>query len=184
MLECEVKLLDIDISVIQKLMKSIGATSLWSQIVLDVYLDDIVATTPCRSRVRFTNAKTLLTCKYKLPSKRSKIAYEVDTPLPKWYIMPDTLWWSEVNHMRVKRRTSYTRWWYQFDIDEYPLLSPILEIEWANEESIQKIISTLWLQNHKQFLGGAKALYKHYNIWLPEFWYNSFSRLLSVIRCW
>jgi len=52
-----------------------------------------------------------LTVKYKLPAKAAKLAYEVDTLLPDALVEDygTQARWEVIDHVRVKKRTTYTR---------------------------------------------------------------------------
>lgn len=182
MLECEIKLLDINKHDIVSTLSRIWASKQDEELVIDIYLQS-KKSKQVRSRIRCTKSKTVLTCKYKLPSTTTKQAYEFDTILPYDFMMNSELRRDNVDHVRIKKRTSYTRWWYIFDIDEYVWVPPLLEIEWPDEVGIQKVIHLLGWQNYQQGVFWGKWVYMHYNVAHPEITIWFVWRLLSLIRC-
>lgn len=185
MLECELKLLDIDCSHVFKRLERLWATFLHEELIVDVYLrKELLSNQKAHARVRCTRDTTVLTIKYKLPTKWAKSAYEVDTPLPDSFRDIQQSRRKLVDHIRIKKRISYTRWGYVFDIDEYRGLPPLLEIEWPNPKLLNTLIKELWFHTYTRFLKGAKSLYEHYNVALPTVSRSFLTRLLSVIRCW
>ncbi len=183
MYECEIKLFDIQKNEIERKLHRIWAKNLWNEIIVDVYLK---ANNPkfVRGRVRYTENKTVLTYKWKLPVGKTKHAYEFDTKLPNEFFIESKSRNELVDHCRVKRRSTYTWWWYQFDIDEYIWLPPILEIEWPNETSIMTLITSLWWQWYPNSSCGWKWVYAYFNVAYPEITSWFVWRLLSLIRCW
>lgn len=182
MLECEIKLLDIDKSDLLSILQRIWAKSKGEEVIVDIYLQS-ENKKQMRSRIRCTEGTTVLTCKYKLPSTATKQAYEFDTTLPHDFTVDTNTRSDLVDHVRIKKRTTYTWWGYTFDIDQYRWLPPVLEIEWPNEVGIQKVIVTLWLQKYTQTACGWKWVYAYYNVAHPEVTPSFIWRLLSLIRC-
>ncbi len=182
MLECEVKLLDINKDEVVTTLQNVGAKYVNEEIIVDIYLQS-TNKKQMRSRVRCTEHTTILTCKYKLPSTSTKQSYEFDTQLPHDFIVGTDSWKGLVDHVRIKKRTTYTRWWYTFDIDQYRWVPPVLEIEWPNEMSIQKAIVSLGRQKYTQTVCGWRWVYAHYNVAHPEVTPSFIWRLLSLIRC-
>ena len=183
MLECEIKLFDIDKDRIEKQLQRIWATCKKSTLIVDIYIKSSDKKL-MRSRIRCTSSDTLLTCKYKLPTTTTKQAYELDIPLSYDYQIHEQQRSWIVDHVRVKKRTTYERGWYLFDIDEYIWLPPILEIEWPDETSIQRVIMLLWWDHYTQSTCGGKWVYQYYNTELPDITHSCIWRLLSLIRCW
>lgn len=182
MLECEIKLLDINKANVLSTLSRVWAHHEWEELVVDIYLKS-QQPKKIRSRIRCTEQNTVLTCKYKLPKTTTKQAYEFDTVLPHEFMIDAHKRSDLVDHVRVKKRITYTRWWYVFDIDQYWWVPPILEIEWPDESGIQKVIHLLGRQNYLQSVGGGKAVYSHYDVAHPETTPWFVWRLLSLIRC-
>lgn len=182
MIECEVKLLNIHKDEIITTLQNIGAKHMWEEVIVDIYLQS-ANKKQMRSRIRCTERATVLTCKYKLPSTSTKHAYEFDTMLPHDFIVDGDDWSDLVDHVRIKKRITYTRWWYTFDIDQYRWIPPVLEIEWPNEVSIQKAIVSLGWQKYPQAVCGWKWVYAYYKIDYPKVTSSFIWRLLSLIRC-
>ncbi|MDP2670637.1 MAG: hypothetical protein Q8O99_07215 [bacterium] len=112
MLECEVKLLNIDREHVIDRLTKLGAVFVHDELVVDIYLRrDILRKQKAHARVRCTKARTVLTVKYKLPAKAAKLAYEVDTLLPDALVEDygTQARWEVIDHVRVKKRTTYTR---------------------------------------------------------------------------
>lgn len=183
MYECEIKLFEIDKNAIVQQLNRIWAKDWGSTFIVDVYLKADNPKT-VRWRVRYTPSKTVLTYKWKLQAWTMKHAYEFDTKLPNEFFLEDSSRKSLVDHCRVKKRTTYTWWWYQFDIDEYIWLPPILEIEWPNEASIIKLITSLWWQWYPKDSCWWKWVYAYFNCTYPDITSWFVWRLLSLIRCW
>lgn len=187
MLECEIKLLEIDKQHVVDMLTQIGATCIWEKMLVDVYLDGYKMLSwwlPFRARIRFgSDGKSVLTCKYKLSAKHTKQAFELEFNLPLWFSLSleQRLL---IDHIRIKKRMSWSWSGYVFDLDEYVWLPPLLEIEWPNEKSIQTVIHLLWFTKYTQFTQWAKSLYDAYAISLPAIEYWFFARLISLIRCW
>jgi adenylate cyclase class IV len=182
MLECEIKLFDIRREDIITTLQRIWAELKHTELLVDIYLKS-ANTKQVRSRIRCTEHTTKLTCKYKLPSTSTKQAYEFDTTIPHSYVIDEERRSKVVDHVRIKKRTSYTRWGYIFDIDEYRWVPPVLEIEWPDEMSIQKVIALLGRQKYTQSVCGGKWVYTYYNVTHPETTPWFVWRLLSLIRC-
>lgn len=182
MLECEIKLLDINKWDVLSTLSRIWAQYEGEELIVDVYLKS-VQPKQIRSRIRCTEQKTVLTCKYKLPKTTTKQAYEFDTALPHEFVIDAHKRSDLVDHVRIKKRISYTRWGYVFDIDQYWWVPPILEIEWPDEIGIQKIILLLGRQNYIQSVWWGKSVYSYYNVTHPETTPSFVWRLLSLIRC-
>lgn len=182
MLECEVKLLDINKHQVIATLERIWAEKKHAELLVDLYLKS-PKPKQVRSRIRCTAQQTVLTCKYKLPSTSTKQAYEFDTILPANFVVDEQNRSWLIDHVRIKKRTSYTRWWYTFDIDEYWWVPPLLEIEWPDEQSIQQVIVLLDRQKYPQTVCGGKGVYTYYNAAHPTVTPWFVWRLLSLIRC-
>ncbi len=76
--------------------------------IVDIYLT-AENKNQMRSRIRCTQKSTVLTSKWKLQAKNSKQAYEFDTNLPESYMFDNVLSHELIDHIRVKKRTTYTR---------------------------------------------------------------------------
>lgn len=182
MVECEIKLFGINKKDIIATLRRIWALYKKTELIVDMY---IKSSRPkqTRSRIRCTEHKTVLTSKYKLPSTSTKQAYEFDTILPHTYLVDDTKRSSLIDHVRIKKRTTFTRWGYFFDIDEYLGIPTVLEIEGPDEKSIQKVIGLLGWEKHPTSVCGGKWVYAYYDVTHPEVTSWFVWRLLSLIRC-
>lgn len=57
----------------------------------------------------------------------------------------------------------------QFDIDDFTLFPPLLEIEALTEQIVQTYINVLWLEKHETLNWWSTTLFKHYNETMKTF---------------
>lgn len=70
--------------------------------------------------------------------------------------------WLEPSWTKWKKRITYTYKDMQFDIDMYPWIPPVLEIEAPTEKKISKWIKKLGLEEKDQSVGGTRGLFRRY----------------------
>lgn len=165
--EKELKLLDIDLVKTISRLEALWAVKKYDDVLYDVYFD-----TACDSygaerkniRIRFTAQWDVLTLKHRIPSDEYKAAYEdeydIDWSQAKKYLLQQ---WYVPKWSKYKRRISYTYDGLLFDIDMYPGIPALLEIEAETIQDIRRGIQLLWLQKKSTATCGARGLFKRYN---------------------
>ena len=166
-IEKEVKVLDIDLAKTIASLEWLWATKNYDTILYDKYFDtheDHWAQLRKNVRIRFTAQWDVLTLKQRLPNKDYKAAYEDEWSID-WEKAQEVLHTSGfvAKRAKYKRRISYTYQDMIFDIDLYPTIPPLLEIEAQSLQTIRKGITLLWLEEKQIATCGARGLFKRYN---------------------
>ena len=175
MLEKEIKILDIDIEVVQKQLLDFGAEKTFEGFIHDVYYDfpgDTMEDNKRLFRVRQKWETHLYTIKRKRVTAKEwwekgvKIADEWERDITDVESFRKVLekYGMKKTREKKKHRVSYRLDNQEFDIDQYDGIPTLLEIEAHSSEEIQESIKKLWLEGHVAKTFGSRWLYKHY--WL------------------
>lgn len=175
MLEKEIKILDIDISSIQKQLIDLGAQKSFDGFIHDVYYDFPWSTMDVNKR-SFRVRKKWETHLYTIKRKRTKsnewgkkwlkIADEGEREITDVESFTKVLekYGMQKTREKKKYRISYVLGNVVFDIDQYDEIPPLLEIEADSSKDIQQYIKRLWLENHVAKNFGSRWLYKYYKL--------------------
>jgi hypothetical protein len=71
--------------------------------------------------------------------------------------------WLQPTWAKYKRRISYSYEDLLFDMDMYPWIPALLEIEADSVQAIRRGIKLLWLEKKNTATCGARGLFKRYN---------------------
>lgn len=167
MLEREIKILDIDVKKTIKKLEKFWAKKIFEWVLVDHYY----SFGEKKIRIRYLEDSNAIVClKTKLKeTKKIKSALENEIVVSK----------SQANQIissrglkyqrsKCKKRISYQIKNIHFDIDFYPNIAPLLEIEAEDEKKIYSWKKKLfWNKKPKTF--GAKKLHQYYKVSLPEF---------------
>lgn len=116
------------------------------------------------TRIRYQSWKAILTLKKRLDkaNKKVKIAREEEYYCSAWTVNLLEENGLTPTRMKYKKRISFHKGDVCFDIDMYPGIPPILEIEAPNKKTIYKRVKKLWLQKKDQSVCGTRGLFKRY----------------------
>lgn len=172
-IEKELKILNINpIALIAKL-ESLWATKKYDSSLYDVYFDtpsDDFGAQRKNVRIRFSNGGECITLKHRLQSDEYKAAIEHEYDVS-WHDAIDTLeqQWLKPKRSKYKRRISYQLDDMLFDMDLYPGIPALLEIEADSIQRIRKGIRLVWLEQKNTTTCGARGLFKRYERQLNRF---------------
>lgn len=191
MLEKEIKILEINVNLIQEKLEEFGAIKTFEGFIHDVYYD---FQDRSNNNLKMEFNRRLFRIRkrgdihlYTIKRKRSKIIEWWE----KWYKIADEwekeitdidsfkkvlekYWMKEVREKK-KFRISYSLDNCEFDIDDYYLwdnknkIPPLLEIEAETTKKINKWIKKIWLENHRRKNWGSRKLFKYYWIEYSNF---------------
>lgn len=166
-IEKEVKLLDIDLIQTISRLEALWATKKYDTVLYDVYFDTDANTYGSQRkniRIRFTSQWDVLTLKHRIPAKDYKAAYEDEYEVNGLQASSHLADQGYVpKRAKYKRRISYQYEWLTFDIDMYPNIPPLLEIEALTLQEIRRWVKLLWLQKNSTATCGARWLFRRYN---------------------
>ena len=164
MKEKELKILDIDPLKVIAQLEALGAEKAFAGVIADQYYDF-----PGRElkekgysiRIRTIDGKSYQLCfKEKVKHKTLKVRkeYEIDLVNYKHGEYFITGYGLFPTFYKEKMRISYHLDGIKFDMDRYPGLKPMLEIEAPKKKQIMKWIAKLGLENHETSKNGARKL--------------------------
>lgn len=171
MLEKEIKILEVDVQEIQKKLESFGAEKTFEGYIHDIYYDYPTKQIDEEGRI-FRVRKKGETHLYTIKKKRKKLKKEFEMNVKDEHEMPITdiesftrvleKYGMTKTREKKKHRISYRLGEVEFDIDDYGLFPPLLEIEGHSVGEIKAWIPKLGLEEHisKQF--GSRSLFLHY----------------------
>lgn len=166
-IEKEVKLLNIDLVKTISRLEELWAVKKYDTTLYDVYFDtdkDTYGVQRKNIRIRFTSQGDVLTLKHRIPAKEYKAAYEDEYDVDGIQTREDlSSQWYVPKWAKYKRRISYAHNGLIFDIDMYPNIPPLMEIEAESLQEIYRGIKLLWLQKNGTATCGARWLFKRYN---------------------
>jgi len=167
-LEKEIKVLHINLLELIMRLEKLWAKRLGMWPICDHYYDrkgsDALTHEKKRARIRYGSEWVKVTLKKRLPSKGLKIADEEE------FSIDNDIWVKSVfeergllpSRQKWKTRLTYVYGDIQYDIDMYPGIPPLVEIEAASEEKVQLWIALAGLENHQTTSVGAIGLMKRY----------------------
>jgi len=167
MIEKEIKILDINQKEIQKRLKALGAELTFSGTIVDNYYTfPLDSKESLKESIRIRNKWGVfhITFKKKCNAKKIKKCREYEVAI----IKPDSVHAILETHglqqtrQKQKYRYSYMIGKCHFDIDLYPWLPPLLEIEWPSKKAIYTWVDTLWYQDNKIVTRWSKKLFAYY----------------------
>jgi len=169
-IEVELKILDIDLPQLIVSLEQSWATRIAENTIFDVYYEKegegSLKDEKKWVRVRYKDGKKIVTLKKRLTTSKDQVkqAVEEEYDLRGWCehrLMSE--YWLAPSWLKYKRRITYTHGNVQFDIDLYPWIPPILEIEAENKEIILHRVKKLWLQKKDQSVSWTRGLFKRYS---------------------
>ncbi len=190
MLEKEIKILEVDVPILQKKLEKLWAKKTFEWYIHDVYYDFPDEKTDSLKmednkrlfRVRQKWDIHMYTIKRKRNKKKDwgekgvKIADEWERDITDVESFRKVLekYWMKETREKKKFRISYSLGEMEFDIDDYYLwddkntIPPLLEIEAHSIEEINEYVIKLGLENHRQETWGSRKLFAHY--WIEYSW--------------
>lgn len=172
-IEKELKILQINpVSLIAKL-EILGATKNYDKTLYDIYFDDGDASFGVQKknvRIRFSAAGDCLTLKHRIPNNDYKSAVEKEYDVDGTGTLESLIdQWLQPTWAKYKRRISYSYEDLLFDMDMYPWIPALLEIEAYSLQAIRRGIKLLWLEKKNTAICGARGLFKRYNRQVDRF---------------
>jgi len=144
-IEYEVKILDINVGKFQKKLESLWAEYLWEE-VQKRYVYDFNPVDPNKwIRLRQKWTKTTLTVKEIIDDS---ITWTKEVEIMVWDF-EDTnsilkeLWYI-AKAFQENKRISYKLDWVEIEIDFWPMIPAYVEVEWQNENDVDKTLEKLW----------------------------------------
>ena len=167
MIEREIKILDIDVKKTVKKLEKFWAKKTFEGVLVDHYYSF------WEKKIRLRNLEdwNVIVClKTKLNEwKDIKSAIENEILVSKSQAEKIVSWRGlKYERSKCKRRMSYKIKNISFDIDFYPNISPLIEIEAPNSKDIFSWKKKLF-GSKKAKTFGAKKLHKYYSVSLPQF---------------
>ena len=163
--ECEVRVLDIDVSEIVDKLNEIGAKKI-GEYDQKRYVYNVVPGQYGKFiRLRTNGEKTTLTYKEKLYTSMSstkELEMEIED-FSKAHMFLKTVGFNEDKYIENKR-IIFVDGDVEFDIDCYPMIPPYIEIEAPNEDIVNAYIEKLGLSSHEATVGSLKSIYNRYDI--------------------
>ena len=180
MIEKEIKILDINIKKVIRLLEKHGATKTFKWEIKDIYFDyhkinkkkhyknaNVSMEKEWRLfRIRKKWKTVLFTIKKKVKHSKIKVAHEKELPITCYKSFSRVLkkYWLTKTREKTKKRISYYKSGIEFDIDTYKWMPTLLEIEAKNNKQINKWIKRLKLKDHKKKKFWSRRLFDYY--WL------------------
>jgi len=168
MVEKEIKILEVDVPRVQYALQKLGATLYHMGDIVDTYYNlppEANATLRDTVKVRRKHTEQYITYKKKKPSTKIKKCLEIEVQVPTHYDIHASLTTAGLVPTWIK--TKY-RYGYMLpdgthvDIDLYPGLPPLVEIEGASAKVITQRQKKLDLHEHTRVTWGSRKLMKHY----------------------
>lgn len=167
MIEKEIKIVNINPNKLIKRLEKYGATRSRKWDITDRYFESKEMTGRTRIRQKITASKkkngeknTIITFKNRIKNKRVKECQELEV----WFNdLASAREWLESAGMtytwkKTKSRISYIYGDVQFDIDIYPDLPPLFEIEADCEKNIYSRVKKLWYSEDEVLTCGYQGL--------------------------
>lgn len=148
MKEIEVKILEVDKREVLSKLKKLGARKTFQGFIHALYFDFPNRRLKKRQsilRLRKMGSKTELTFKQGLSKKRAKIMEELQSPLPDFETAKDIMLQLGLGIARKvkKHRLSFVKGNTHFELDTYPGIPTLLEIESPSLTVLQKTVKKL-----------------------------------------
>ncbi len=165
--EIEVKILNIDKNKVEQRLISLGAEKTFDDQIIDTYYDfpdNKLKLEKKVLRLRTMGAKTFITLKKIRQKSSAKIMEEYETSCHNKKTMEHIL--SSLGlvpkHTVSKHRTSYHYKDAIFDIDQYPNIPPLVEIEVKNKHDLPHYIKLLGFEKKDAKPWSVKELFDYY----------------------
>jgi adenylate cyclase class IV len=190
MLEKEIKILDIDVELLQKKLEELWAIKTFEWYIHDIYYDFHDEDS---DKLKMENNKRLFRVRqkwdihmYTIKRKRNKkkdggedwvkIADEWEREITDVESFKKVLekYWMKETREKKKYRISYALDGCEFDIDDYfmwddrNIIPPLLEIEAHTSDELFKWVEKLWLKDKQVETWGSRKLFAHY--WIDYSW--------------
>jgi len=163
--EYETKVIDIDVSAVQKQLLSLGATKT-KEVLMRRWVFDLYKDHPEFIRLRDDGVNITLTYKSKAISATIGDTEEIEVQVEdfeKTYAIISKISFSRVLYQENKR-ISYIWNSIEFDIDIWPKINPYLEIEADSLEKVQQGLAVLGLKDKDSGDLDVQILYKNIGI--------------------
>ena len=160
-IECELKILEIDLEKIRTKLLKLGAESLGKKSFRRYVYDMHPPQTEKWIRLRTDGNHTTLTCKHIL----DPLAID---GVREWEFAVSDEFLEQIGYT-AKSYQENTRESYRYkdcaiELDSRPLIPPYLEIEWENKESVLEVLGDLQLEDSEYTSENTVQIYKRYGI--------------------
>ncbi len=167
--EYEVKILEIDTKKIKEKLKKLWAEYVWEN-MQKRYVYDFYPIDPnkwIRLRKKWENVE--LTIK-EITDDSIIWTREIETSV--WDFEATNLILKELWYVpkayQENKRISYKLDWVEIEIDFWPLIPAYIEIEWQNEDEVEKIVNKLWYSMSDTTSINTTKVYDKYSIKLSD----------------
>lgn len=168
-LEVELKILDINLPQLIVSLEREWAIRQSEKTIFDIYYDmkewSSLKSNNKGMRVRHMWGEKIMTLKTRVNKANISVKQAIEEEYTIWE-------WCEKkmlkqrglipSWMKYKKRLTYTYWTMHFDIDMYPGIPPVLEIEAETEGEIILRVKKLWLEKKDQSISWTRGLFKRY----------------------
>lgn len=167
-LEKEIKVLHINLFELILKLEKLWATRLGMGSICDHYYDihkkKNLASQSKRVRIRYWSEGTKITMKKRIPAKDVKIAHEDEFEIENLSQVKGTFkkHWLLPSRQKWKTRLTYVYKDIRYDIDMYPWIPPLVEIEALSKKKILEWMKLVGLESHDTTTVGAIWLMKRY----------------------
>lgn len=167
-LEKELKILHIDLLELIMRLEKLWAKRVGMWPICDHYYEmadgELLTSQSKRVRIRYWNEWVKVTMKKRLPSKGLKIAHEEEFQISDDKSVKNIFQrhWLKPSRQKRKTRLTYVYGDFQYDIDMYPWIPALVEIEASSEEKIYEWMKLVWLEKYATTTSGAIGLMKRY----------------------
>lgn len=165
-IEHEIKILDIDIDSVRRLLWDLWATFINTK-NFRRYVYDMNPPTPTKwIRLRTDGKKTTLTVKHIIDSQAIDGTKEREVVVDDFDItnsLLNQLWYTAKSYQE-NNRESYSLDGCDIEIDSRPHIPPYLEIEWPSIQAVESLVSKLWLSDHIHTSENTTDVYARYGI--------------------
>ena len=169
-IEYELKILNINIKVVEKKLDEIWAKKQWVYDFKRYVYDFSPVNNNKWIRLRTNGYKTSLTIK-EIHNDNIDGTHELEVEVSDFqdtHTMLKHLWYSSRSYQE-NRRISYVFKWINIEIDIWPMIPPYVEIEWESESQILEMAKVLWYDKKETTSINTKKVYKLYDINLDDF---------------
>lgn len=172
--EVEVKILEIDVSAIEKKLTDMGAKKVFEgdiQASLFDFPDSRLDKEQSFVRLRSKGNKTELVFKKRIPDEVAKSYHELQVEVSDlkqaWGIL-EGIGLVETVHGRKKHRISYALADAHFELDEFEGMPAFLEIEVSDSRELPKWVEALGYTMEDAKPWSGKEVYEHYGVEYPK----------------